>query len=55
MNPYIIEFGGFGLRWYSALILIGVIIGVWMVKKEGKRFGISDDFLFNMSFVCSVT
>lgn len=50
MNPYIIEIGNFGLRWYSVLILLGVIIGVSLVQREGKRFGISNDFLFNMAF-----
>jgi len=50
MNPYIIEFGNFSLRWYSVLILVGVILGITLVKKEGKRFGINSDFLFNMAF-----
>lgn len=50
MNPYIIQIGDFGLRWYSVLILIGVVLGVSLVQKEGKRFGISSDFLFNMAF-----
>lgn len=50
MNSYIIEIGGFALRWYSVLMLTGAIIGIMMVEKEGKRFGISKDFLFNMAF-----
>ena len=50
MNPYIIEFNGFGIRWYSVLILTGVIIGILLLEKEGQRFKISKDFLFNMSF-----
>jgi len=50
MDPYIIKFGDFGLRWYSCLILIGVLIGIKMVQKEGRRFGINKDFLFNMAF-----
>lgn len=50
MNPYIIQIGDFSLRWYSVLILIGVILGVWLVQKEGKRFDINKDFLFNMAF-----
>ena len=50
MNPYILEIGNFSLRWYSVLILVGVILGISLVNKEGKRFGIDKDFLFNMSF-----
>ena len=30
--------------------MIGVIIGILLLEKEGKRFNISKDFLFNMSF-----
>lgn len=50
MNPYIIEIGNFGIRWYSVLILCGVIISIFMLESEGKRFSINKDFLFNMSF-----
>lgn len=50
MNPYIIEFDNFSIKWYSVLILVGVILGISMVKREGKRFEINGDFLFNMAF-----
>ncbi|MBQ6841422.1 MAG: prolipoprotein diacylglyceryl transferase [Bacilli bacterium] len=50
MNPYIFEIGNFSLRWYTALILVGVLLGIGLVMKEGKRFGINKDFLFNMAF-----
>lgn len=50
MNPYILEIGSFALRWYSVLILVGAIIGITLVEKEGQRFGIDKEFLFNMSF-----
>ena len=50
MDPYIFEFGNFGLRWYSVLFLTGAIIGIILLLKEGKRFEISTDFLFNLAF-----
>lgn len=50
MNPYIVQFGSFGIRWYSVLILLGAILGIILLEKEGKRFGIDKDFLFNMAF-----
>ena len=50
MNAYIFKIGNFGVRWYSLLILIGVIVGIILVEKEGKKFNISKDFLFNMAF-----
>ena len=50
MNPYIFEFNGFGLRWYSVLILLGVSLGIFLIIKEGKRFSLSKDDLFNLAF-----
>lgn len=50
MNPYIFEIGNFGLRWYSCLILIGVILSIFLIQKEGKRFNIDKDILFNLAF-----
>ena len=50
MNPYAIEIGNFGIRWYSLLILIGVFIAILMIEKEGKRFNLDKDSLFNLAF-----
>ena len=50
MDPYILTIGNFSIRWYSILILIGVILGITLIEKEGARFKISKDFLFNMCF-----
>lgn len=50
MNPVLISIGPLEIKWYSVLILVGVIIGISMLIKEGKRFNISSDFLFNMAF-----
>lgn len=50
MNPILFEFGPIEIRWYAFLILIAVIIGISLFMKEGKRFNISSDFLFNLAF-----
>ena len=50
MNPVLITIGPLEIKWYSALILVGVLIGISMLIKEGKKFNISSDFLFNMAF-----
>ena len=50
MNPIIIEIHGFAIRWYSVLILLGVIVGYFLAKREAKRFNVNLDFLFNMFF-----
>ena len=50
MDPIFYDLFGFEIRWYSILILTGVVLGVALLIKEGKRFYINKDFLFNMAF-----
>lgn len=49
-NTYVFEIGGYGIRWYSFLILVGVLLSLIMFLREGKKFGLSKDFLFNLFF-----
>jgi phosphatidylglycerol---prolipoprotein diacylglyceryl transferase len=50
MNRYILEIGSFKLEWYSALIIVGAMIGISMVLKEAKRYKYPTEFVFNMLF-----
>lgn len=50
MNPYVFETSFLSLRWYTLFILIGVVLGLLLVKSEGKRFEINSEFLFNLCF-----
>lgn len=50
MERIMFSIGGFDIYWYSFLIIVGALIAIIMIIKEGKLFGVSKDFLFNMSF-----
>jgi phosphatidylglycerol---prolipoprotein diacylglyceryl transferase len=50
MNPVLFQFSFITIRWYSFLILIGVILGYEIANYEGKRFGAPKDFIFNLTF-----
>lgn len=50
MNPVMFTIFGFNIRWYSTLILIGALIGLYLLRKEAKRFDMNWDFIFNLSF-----
>lgn len=50
MNPVALNVFGFEVRWYSLLILIGVLIAFFSIMREAKKFNISGDFIFNMFF-----
>lgn len=50
MNPILITIGSIEIKWYSVLILLGVTLSIHMLIKEGKRYNVSKDFLFNLAF-----
>lgn len=50
MNPVLFTIYGIEIRWYSVLLLVGMLLGIYMLMKEGKRFNIPKDFTFNLAF-----
>lgn len=48
MNPILFDFGFIKIYWYSICILIGVLIGGFLIMKESKRFKISEDDMLNL-------
>lgn len=50
MNPILLTIGNFEIRWYSILILLGLVIGYIGVMLEAKKFGISKNFIINVIF-----
>lgn len=50
MSPEIISIGGFSLRWYSVLILTGIIVAFFVAIKEEKRKGFPKDFIYDIGF-----
>lgn len=50
MNPVIFNLGSIEIRWYSVLILVGVLLGLLIATLEGKRKGIDKDTIFDLGF-----
>lgn len=50
MNPYLFEIGKIHIRWYTVFIMLGVIISLFMLNKEAKRFGDDGEFTTNLAF-----
>ena len=50
MNPVIISVGGFEVRWYSLLILMGIIAAYLYAYNEAKKYNAPKDFIFNLTF-----
>lgn len=50
MNPILVNIGSFEIRWYAILILVGALVGIYLAEKEGRRFNVKTEFIFNMLF-----
>ena len=50
MNPVLFTIFNIEIRYYSIFIMLGVIISISMLMKEGKRYNYPKDFLFNLAF-----
>ncbi len=50
MNPVMLSIGGFDIKWYSVLILLGVILGYLLLQKEATKYNYPKDFMFNLFF-----
>lgn len=50
MNPEIFSIGNFSLRWYSVMILCGIIIAYVVAMAEEKRRKLPKDFVFDIGF-----
>ena len=50
MNPILIEIGNIRIYWYSVMILLGVLLGSYIVLKEAKKFNISKSKISDMLF-----
>ncbi len=50
MDPVMLKIGNFDIKWYSVLILLGVIFGYYILSKEAKKFNYPKDFIFNLFF-----
>ena len=50
MSPVLVNLFGFEIRWYSVLILTGIVIGYFLIMMESRRFQIRKEFVFNLLF-----
>ena len=47
LNPVLINFGFFAVRWYSLAYIVGILIGWWMAKKIIARKTENSSLVFN--------
>lgn len=46
VDPIIIHIGHFALRWYSVILVIAILVGLWLTAQEAERKGFKKDDIF---------
>lgn len=36
-DPFLINFGGFGIRWYALAYIVGLLAGYWILRREARH------------------
>ncbi len=50
MNPEMFHIGALSVRWYSFLILIGILLAIHLANRESKKFKLPKDFIVDLAF-----
>ena len=50
MNRILLDLGFIKIYWYSVFILVGAFIGCYLALREGKKRGLSENFMINYFF-----
>lgn len=50
MSKSILTIGNFSIRYYSVILLIAVVLGYFLLWREGRKFNFNSEFLFNLFF-----
>ena len=36
-DPFLISFGGIGIRWYALAYIVGLLGGYWILRREARQ------------------
>jgi len=48
IDPVIVHLGPLALRWYGLMYVVGIIIGLWVIRGYTKRKGIDQDMVYRV-------
>ena len=51
LNPYVLHFGAFGVRWYGIFMAISMAIGMYYLVRRGQRVGVDEDTVYNFALL----
>ncbi len=51
LNPYIVQIGPVGIRWYGFLMAVSMGVGLFYFVRNGVKAGFREDFLYNTALI----
>lgn len=52
IDPVILHLGPLALRWYGLMYVVGIIIGLWIIRGYTERKGIDQDMVYRILWWC---
>ncbi|QBD79834.1 prolipoprotein diacylglyceryl transferase [Ktedonosporobacter rubrisoli] len=52
IDPVIVHLGPLALRWYGLMYVVGIVIGLWTIRKYTERKGINQDMVYRILWWC---
>jgi phosphatidylglycerol---prolipoprotein diacylglyceryl transferase len=49
LDPILVSFGHFALRWYSLIALVAILAGVWIAGREAERRGLGKESIYDLA------
>lgn len=49
IDPILLSIGHFAVRWYSLIILLAILIGLWVAEREAERKGLDAEIVSDLA------
>jgi len=54
IDPVLLQIGPLALRWYGLMYVVGIVMGLWFIRRYTARKGISQDQVYRVLWWCVV-
>ena len=54
IDPVIFNIGPLALRWYGLMYVVGIVMGLWFIRRYTERKGISQDKVYRVLWWCVI-
>jgi phosphatidylglycerol---prolipoprotein diacylglyceryl transferase len=49
IDPILVSFGHFAIRWYSLIVLASILVGIWIAGREAERKGLGKEIIYDLA------